>query len=222
MINAPSIATHSEENCQREKIASMSRSLYERGLTAGSSGNISVRLEDGWLLTPTNACLGDLDPARIAKMDWDGKLLAGDPPSKEAFLHRSMYEERNSAGAIVHLHSTHSAAVSCMHGLDHENCIPPLTPYFVMKIGRLPLVPYYRPGDQSLGLAIKSLATKHSAVLLSNHGPVVSGSNLEAAIYASEELEETAKLFLLLRNTPTNCLNPDQIAELKAVFKLDI
>ncbi len=216
------IATHSEENRQRELIARLSRSLYERGLTAGSSGNINVRLDDGWLLTPTNACLGDLDPARIAKMDWQGKLLAGDPPSKEAFLHRSMYEERPAAGAIVHLHSTHSAAVSCMGGLDHSNCIPPLTPYFVMKIGRLPLVPYFRPGDQALGGAIRGLAGKHSAVLLANHGPVVSGSSLEAAIYATEELEETAKLFLLLRNTPTNCLNAEQIAELKAVFKLEL
>lgn len=215
------INTHSEENRQRDNIARLSRSLYERGLTAGSSGNISVRLEDGWLLTPTNACLGELDPARIARMDWQGKLLAGDPPSKEAFLHRSMYEERSGAGAIVHLHSTHSAAVSCMAGLDHSNCIPPLTPYFVMKIGRLPLVPYFRPGDQALGGAIRSLASKHSAVLLANHGPVVSGSSLEAAIYATEELEETAKLFLLLRNTPTHCLDAEQIAELRAVFKLD-
>ncbi len=216
-----SAVNHPEENRQREKIALLSRSLYERGLTAGSSGNISVRLEDGWLLTPTNACLGELDPARIAKLDWEGRHLAGDPPSKEAFLHRSMYEERSVAGAIVHLHSTHSAAVSCMSGLDHANCIPPLTPYFVMKIGRLPLIPYFRPGDQALAGAIRGLASKHSAVLLSNHGPVVSGSNLEAAIYASEELEETAKLFLLLRNTPTQCLNAEQIAELKSVFKLD-
>ena len=212
---------HSEENRQREKIARLSRSLYERGLTAGSSGNISVRLDDGWLLTPTNACLGELDPARIAKLDWEGRSISGDAPSKEAFLHRSMYEERSAAGAIVHLHSTHSAAVSCMSGLDHENCIPPLTPYFVMKIGRLPLVPYYRPGDQALAGAIRGLAGRHSAVLLSNHGPVVSGCTLEAAIYATEELEETAKLFLLLRNTPTNCLNSEQIAELKTVFKLD-
>jgi ribulose-5-phosphate 4-epimerase/fuculose-1-phosphate aldolase len=211
-----------EENVQREKIALLSRSLYERGLTAGSSGNISVRLADGWLLTPTNACLGELDPGRIAKLDWEGRAISGDPPSKEAFLHRAMYEERSGAGAIVHLHSTHSAAVSCMSGLDHASCIPPLTPYFVMKIGRLPLVPYFRPGDQALAGAIRGLAGKHSAVLLSNHGPVVSGANLEAAVYATEELEETAKLFLLLRNTPTTCLNSEQIAELKTVFKLDI
>jgi len=209
------------ESALREEIVRFGRSLFDRGLTAGSTGNISVRLDDGWLLTPTNACLGNLDPARLAKLDWQGRSISGDTPSKEAFLHRSMYEERSGAGAIVHLHSTHSAAVSCMSGLDHASCLPPLTAYFVMKIGRLPLVPYYRPGDPALGVAIKGLAGKHSAVLLANHGPVVSGSSLEAAVYATEELEETAKLFLLLRNTATSPLNNAQIEELKTVFKLD-
>lgn len=209
------------ESALREEIVRFGRSLFDRGLTAGSTGNISVRLDDGWLLTPTNACLGNLDPARLAKLDWQGRSISGDAPSKEAFLHRSLYEERQDAGAIVHLHSTHSAAVSCMSGLDHANCLPPLTAYFVMKIGRLPLVPYYRPGDPALGDAIKGLAGKHSAVLLANHGPVVSGSSLEAAVYATEELEETAKLFLLLRNTATSPLNNAQIEELKTVFKLD-
>ena len=209
------------ESALREEIVRFGRSLFDRGLTAGSTGNISVRLDDGWLLTPTNACLGNLDPARLAKLDWQGRSISGDAPSKEAFLHRSLYEERQGAGAIVHLHSTHSAAVSCMGGLDHSNCLPPLTAYFVMKIGRLPLVPYYRPGDPALGDAIKGLAGKHSAVLLANHGPVVSGSSLEAAVYATEELEETAKLFLLLRNTATSPLNNAQIEELKTVFKLD-
>ena len=211
----------SEETRERDKIARLARSLYERGLTAGSSGNISVRLDDGWLLTPTNSCLGDLDPARIAKLDWEGTLLAGDPPSKEAFLHRGMYDVRPQAGAIVHLHSTHSAAVSCLCGLDPANCLPPLTPYFVMKIGRLPLVPYFRPGDKALGEVIRGLAGKHSAVLLSNHGPVVSGADLQSAIYASEELEETAKIFLLLQNAKTRCLNAEQIEDLKRTFKLD-
>ena len=209
------------ESALREEIVRFGRSLFDRGLTAGSTGNISVRLDDGWLLTPTNACLGNLDPARLAKLDWQGRSISGDAPSKEAFLHRSLYEERQDAGAIVHLHSTHSAAVSCMSGLDHANCLPPLTAYFVMKIGRLPLVPYYRPGDPALGDAIKGLAGKHSAVLLANHGPVVSGSSLEAAVYATEELEETAKLFLLLRNTAISPLNNAQIEELKTVFKLD-
>jgi ribulose-5-phosphate 4-epimerase/fuculose-1-phosphate aldolase len=216
------ISTGREETALREQIVAFGRSLFDRGLTAGSSGNISVRLDDGWLLTPTNACLGRLDPARLSKLDWNGRHVSGDAPSKEAFLHRAMYEERAGAGAIVHLHATHSAAVSCMCGLDHDDCIPPLTAYFVMKIGRLPLIPYHRPGDPALGAAIRGLARKHCAVLLANHGPVVSGASLETAVYATEELEETAKLFLLLRNTPTSPLSPAQIDELRSVFKLDL
>ena len=217
------VHAHADENRLREQIVDFGKSLFERGLTAGSSGNLSVRLGsgDGWLLTPTNASLGRLDPARLSRLDWDGRLLSGDAPSKEAFLHRAMYGERAGAGAIVHLHSTHSAAVSCMCGLNHDDCIPPLTPYFVMKIGRLPLVPYHRPGDPALAGAIGALAKKHAAVLLANHGPVVSGSSLEAAVYAAEELEETAKLFLLLRDVPVRTLDAAQIAELKSAFSLD-
>ena len=202
----------------RERIAMHGRSLFDRGLAAGSSGNISARLDDGWLLTPTDYCLGQLDPARLSKLDWAGKHLSGDPPSKEAFLHRAIYSERGSANAIVHLHSTYSAAVSCMQGLDHENCLPPLTAYFVMKIGRLPLIPYHRPGDASLADAIRELARTHPALLLANHGPIVSGASLEAAVYATEELEETAKLFLLLRGAPVRALNESQITELESVF----
>ena len=218
------VHAHADENRAREQIVEFGKSLFERGLTAGSSGNLSVRLNDGdgWLLTPTNASLGRLDPARLSKLDWDGRLQGGDAPSKEAFLHRAMDRERAGAGAIVHLHSTHSAAVSCMCGLNHEDCIPPLTPYFVMKIGRLPLLPYHRPGDPALGEAVAGLARKHSAVLLANHGPVVSGGSLEAAVYAAEELEETAKLFLLLRDVPVRPLDAQQIAELKSAFSLDI
>lgn len=221
-MSTPAIHTSPEEMRQREQIVDFGKSLFERGLTAGSSGNLSVRLSDGWLLTPTNASLGRLDPAQLSKLDWAGKLLSGAPPSKEAFLHRAMYEERGSAGAIVHLHSTHSAAVSCMCGLNHDDCIPPLTPYFVMKVGRLPLVPYHRPGDPALAGAISAMARKHSAVLLANHGPVVSGTSLEAAVYAAEELEETAKLFLLLRDVPTRPLDAVQIADLKHTFKLEL
>jgi 3-dehydro-4-phosphotetronate decarboxylase len=216
------IQINSDEMRLREQIVEFGRSIFDRGLTAGSSGNLSVRLEDGWLLTPTNASLGRLDPARLAKLDWKGSRISGDPPSKEAFLHRAMYEERHGAGAIVHLHSTHSAAVSCMDGLNPADCLPPLTAYYVMKIGRLPLVPYYRPGDPALGDAIRGLAGRHSAVLLANHGPVVSAGTLEAAVYAVEELEETAKLFLLLRNATTRPLNAEQIQELKTAFKLDL
>jgi ribulose-5-phosphate 4-epimerase/fuculose-1-phosphate aldolase len=210
--------TMGRENLLRDAIVDRGRSLFDRGLAPGSSGNISVRVEDGWLLTPTDSCLGRLDPARLSKLDWDGRLLSGDPPSKEAFLHRAMYEARPVASAIVHLHSTCSAAVSCMDGLDAADCLPPLTAYYVMKVGRLPLVPYHRPGDPALGAAIRGLAPDHSAVLLANHGPVVSGVTLDTAMYAAEELEETARLFLLLRGVPTRPLNDAQIQELRTVF----
>jgi ribulose-5-phosphate 4-epimerase/fuculose-1-phosphate aldolase len=202
----------------REQIVEFGRSLFERGLTGGSTGNISVRLDDGWLLTPTNACLGRLDPASLARLDWNGRHLSGDPPSKEAFLHRAMYEERAAAGAIVHLHSTHSVAVSCLPDIDPADVLPPLTAYYVMKVGQLPLVPYYRPGDPQLGEAIRGLAGRHSAVLLAHHGPVVAGKTLEAAVYATEELEETAKLFLLLQGHNPRCLTSDQVAELRRIF----
>lgn len=202
----------------REQIVEFGCSLFERGLTGGSTGNISVRLDDGWLLTPTNACLGRLDPASLARLDWNGRHLSGDPPSKEAFLHRAMYEERAAAGAIVHLHSTHSVAVSCLPDIDPADVLPPLTAYYVMKVGQLPLVPYYRPGDPQLGEAIRGLAGRHSAVLLAHHGPVVAGKTLEAAVYATEELEETAKLFLLLQGHNPRCLTSDQVAELRRIF----
>ena len=205
------------ENRIREDIARLGKSLFERGLTAGSSGNISVRLDEGWLLTPTNSCMGFLDPATISKLDWQGNLLAGDPPSKEHFLHNAVYQQRPDSQAVVHLHSTHSVAVSCLPEVNPENVIPPLTAYYVMRVGTLPLVPYFRPGDQKLGVAVGALAGKHAAVLLANHGPVVAGKSLEAAVYAMEELEETAKLYLLLHASNPRCLNEDQIAELKTL-----
>ncbi|HVG04807.1 MAG TPA: 3-oxo-tetronate 4-phosphate decarboxylase [Burkholderiaceae bacterium] len=208
------------ENELRESIVHHGRSLFDRGLAAGSSGNISTRLDDGWLLTPTDSCLGRLDPARLSKLDWTGKLVSGDPPSKEAFLHRAIYSERAGANAIVHLHSTYSAAVSCLDGLDPASCLPPLTAYFVIKVGHLPLIPYYRPGDSALANDIREVARTHTALLLANHGPIVSGSSLEAAVYATEELEETAKLFLLLRDQPVRALTDAQINELRSVFSL--
>ncbi len=211
-----------KEDALRESIVAHGRSLFERGLATGSSGNLSARLEDGWLLTPTDSCLGQLDPARLSKLDWSGQLISGDPPSKEAFLHRAIYSERATANAIVHLHSTYSAAVSCMTGLDPNNCLPPLTAYFVIKVGHLPLVPYHRPGDTTLADSIRELARTHAALLLANHGPVVSGISLEAAIYATEELEETAKLFLLLRGAPVRALTPAQVNELRSAFSAQL
>lgn len=208
----------SDETRLRERIAEHGKALFDRGLTFGSAGNISVRLDDGWLLTPTNSCLGRLDPGRIAKLDDQGQLLSGDPPSKEAFMHRAVYEERAGAEAVVHLHSTHSVAVSCLAGIDPTNVLPPLTAYYVMKIGNLPLVPYFRPGDPALGDAIREYIAKTPAVLLANHGPVVAGKSLDDAIYATEELEETAKLFLLLQNHRTRPLTPEQIDDLRTQF----
>ena len=199
----------------REDIAVFAKSLFDRGLTFGSAGNISARLDEGWLLTPTNSSMGRLDPARISKLDDNGRLLSGDKPSKEAFLHAAMYAERPGDGAIVHLHSTHSVAVSCLPDIDPGNVLPPLTAYYVMRVGQLPLVPYYPPGDESLANAVRGLAGKHSAVLLANHGPIVAGKSLEAAVYATEELEETAKLYLLLEGRHPRCLTSEQVAELK-------
>ena len=210
------------ESRMREALVEFGRSIFDRGLTAGSSGNISARVEGGWLMTPTNASLGRLDPAGLSKLDESGRLVSGDPPSKEVPLHLAMYQERAGAGAVVHLHSTYSAAVSCMRGLPAESCLPPLTAYFVIKIGRLPLVPYHRPGDPKLGDAVRGLAGRHSAVLLANHGPVVSGTSLEAAVYAMEELEETAKLFLLLQGRDIAPLNAEMIQELVETFRPEL
>ena len=206
------------ESKLREEICWFGKSIYDRGLTAGSSGNISTRIEGGWLMTPTNSCLGRLDPATLSKVDEKGAPISGEKPTKEAFLHLSMYAQRPGAGAIVHLHSTHSVAVSVLVDIDHENPIPPLTAYYVMKIGKLALLPYYAPGDVTLANAVREVAGRHHAVLLANHGPVVAGKDLETAVYATEELEETAKLYLLLRGQQTKLLTVEQVAELHRRF----
>jgi 3-dehydro-4-phosphotetronate decarboxylase len=206
------------ESKAREFIAEIGRSMFERRLTFGSSGNISMRINDGWLMTPTGSSLGRLDPARLSKLDDHGKQVDGDDPTKESFLHLAMYRERARAGAVVHLHATHSVAVSCLDGIDHEDVLPPITAYYVMRVGKLPLIPYYAPGDKALGEAVGRMAAKHSAVLLANHGPVVAGSSLSAAVDAIEELEETARLYLLLHGRPTRYLSADQIEDLKRRF----
>jgi ribulose-5-phosphate 4-epimerase/fuculose-1-phosphate aldolase len=202
----------------RELIALHGKSLFDRGFTGGSSGNISVRLPDGLLVTPTNSCLGRLDPERISKLRWDGELIEGDKPSKEAFLHLSVYRSRPKEGAIVHLHSTYSVAVSCLADIDAQNVLPPITAYYVMRVGTLPLIPYFAPGDLALAEAVEKAASVSRAVLLSNHGPVVAGKDLDTAVYATEELEETAKLFLMLRGQPTRFLTEPQCRELEKTF----
>ena len=206
------------ENAERDSICRLAKSLFDRGLTIGSSGNISVRLDDGWLMTPTGSSMGSLDPNEISKLDLSGNLISGKNPTKESFLHIAMYDERPDSGAVVHLHSTHSVAVSCLADIDKKNVLPPITAYYVMKIGTLPLVPYFPPGDINLAKAVKEMASDHHAVLLANHGPVVAGKTLEDAVYAIEELEETARLFLLLKNMKTQYLNQNQVNALTKLF----
>jgi ribulose-5-phosphate 4-epimerase/fuculose-1-phosphate aldolase len=206
------------ENQLREQISVLGKSLYDRGLAHGAAGNISVKLADGWLMTPTNSCMGRLDPARISRLDAGGRLLSGDTPSKETFLHIAMYRERASAAAVVHLHSAHAVAVSCLAELDPLDVFPPITAYAIMQVGKLALVPYYPPGGESLAAAVAGLAGKHHAVLLANHGPVVAGTSLDAAVNAIEELEQTAKLMLLLRDSKVRHLSPEQVAELNRRF----
>ena len=207
----------------REDICRFGRSLFERGLTPGSSGNISVRLDEGgYLVTPTNASLGFLDPARLSRLDAEGRLLSGDAPTKEVPLHSALYQTRGGARAVVHLHSTHSVAVSMLPDIDPRAALPPMTAYYLMRCGATALVPYYRPGDPAVADAIKGLAGKYSSVLLANHGPVVAGDTLEAAVFATEELEETAKLYLLLRGLNPRFLSPEQIVDLVQTFGLTL
>jgi ribulose-5-phosphate 4-epimerase/fuculose-1-phosphate aldolase len=210
------------ENNLREDICFWAASMFNRGLTGGASGNISVRTEDGGLLvTPTGASMGRLDPARLSRFDAAGRHIGGDAPTKEMPLHAAFYETRKSAGAVVHLHSTHSVALSMLPDTDPDNVLPPLTPYVVMRVGKVALLPFFLPGDAAMGEALRSLGGKRSAVLLANHGPVVASKDLEAAVFAMEELEETAKLTLLLRGHHPLALTDDQIGALVRKFDLE-
>lgn len=210
----------SGESSQRELLCSTARSLFERGFTHGSTGNLSIRLEDGWLMSPTGSSLANLDPATLSRLDHTGRHVAGDKPTKESFLHLAMYEQRPGSGAVVHLHSTHSVGVSLLADLDPDDLLPPLTAYYIMRIGRLPLVPYFPPGDLGLAGAVKALASTHHAMLLANHGPVVAASSLSAATDAIEELEATSQLYLLTRGQPLRLLTPEQVAELRRRYPL--
>ena len=207
------------ENDTRTLLVELAASLYRRGFSVGSAGNISVRLSDGFLMTPTNSSLGRLDAARLSKLDAGFRHVGGDKPSKEVFMHRAFYSARPDCGAVVHLHSTMATAVACLSDVDADNPIPPLTPYFVMRVGRrMPVVRYWRPGDMAMEPAIAAAACDARAVLLANHGPVVSGRTLIDAVYAAEELEEAAKLYLLLRGANPRVLAPAQVDELLSTF----
>lgn len=209
----------SEEAILREDICRIAKSMFDRGLTCGASGNISARLSDGSVLvTPTGSSMGFLDPARISRLDAAMNLISGDPPTKEVPLHSAFYETRSETGAVVHLHSTHSVALSMLPGTDPENVLPPLTPYAIMRVGKVRLLPFYLPGDPAMGDAVRGLAGKRSAVLLANHGPVVAGKDIWAAAFAIEELEETAKLAILTRGLGATGLSPDQVAALTTKF----
>jgi ribulose-5-phosphate 4-epimerase/fuculose-1-phosphate aldolase len=209
-----------DERHAREGLVRWGKSLFDRGLTPGSSGNLSVRLADGYLFTPTNSCLGFLDPDRLSKLDMAGQHVGGDPPTKELPLHFAFYESRPSARAVVHLHSTHATALSCLADTDPNDAIPPITPYVVMRVGKVPVVPYTRPGSADVAPLISAKAPDHPAILLGNHGPVVAGASLESAVFVMEELEETARLVLLTRGMAVRHLATQEIADLEATFKL--
>ena len=210
------------ESALRELICTLAESLYQRGLTGGSTGNISARTEDGGLLvSPTGSCFGRLDPARLSRFDKSGNLINGDAPTKEMPLHTAFYETRSTAGAVVHLHSCHAVALSMVPGVDEDNFLPSLTPYAIMKLGKVKLLPFFLPGDPAMGDAVHGLAGKRSAVMLANHGPVVAGKDIEAACYAIEELEETAKLAMMLQGMNAKGLSDDSVARLVKTFDVD-
>ncbi|MEL7262336.1 MAG: aldolase [Pseudomonadota bacterium] len=210
------------ESQLREQICLLARSLFDRGLTHGSTGNISARTDDGGLLvSPTGTSFGRLDPGRLSRFDARGTLVDGDPPTKEMPLHSAFYDTRSSAGAVVHLHACHSVAWSMMPDADPDDFLPPLTPYAIMKLGRVKLLPFFLPGDPAMGEAVRGLAGKRSAVMLANHGPVVAGKDVEAACNAVEELEETAKLALMLRGVPARGLSPAQVQDVVTRFDVE-
>ncbi len=211
----------SSETNLREQICVLAKSLFDRGLTSGSTGNISARTEDdGLLVSPTGTSFGRLDPGRLSRFDAKGVLINGDAPTKEMPLHQAFYDTRSTAGAVVHLHSCHSVALSMMPDANEDCFLPPLTPYAIMKLGKVKLLPYFMPGDPDMGEAVRGLAGKRSAVMLSNHGPVVSGKDVEAACNAIEELEETARLAIIMRGVEARQLSEPQIKEL--VTKFDV
>ena len=212
----------SEETRLREDICVLAKSMFDRGLTCGSSGNISARLSDGTVLvTPTGRAMGFLDPARISRLDADFRLISGDPPTKETPLHTAFYDTRAGTGAVVHLHATHSVALSMLPDTDPDCAVPPLTPYSIMRVGKVKLLPFFLPGDPAMGDAVRGLAGKRSAVLLANHGPVVAGKDLWAAVFAMEELEETAKLALLTRGLQPKGLGPADVSAVVRAFDVD-
>ncbi|RWM47233.1 aldolase [Mesorhizobium sp.] len=211
-----------EENRLRELICMLAKSMFDRGLTGGSTGNISARTPDGGLLmSPTGTSFGRLDPGRLSRFGADGRQIEGDRPSKEMPLHTAFYDTRSKTGAVVHLHSCHSVALSILPDVDEENFLPPITPYSIMQLGRVKLLPFFRPGDPAMGEAVRGLAGKRTAVILANHGPVVAGKDVEAACNAIEELEATARLALLTRGLGARMLTEAQVRDVVTTFNVE-
>jgi len=210
------------ESQLREMICLLAKSMFDRGLTGGSTGNISARTEDGGLLvSPTGTSFGRLDPGRLSRFDANGQHIDGDAPTKEMPLHSAFYDTRSSAGAVVHLHSCHAVALSMMPDADTDNFLPPLTPYGIMKLGKVKLLPFFLPGDPAMGEAVRGLAGKRSAVMLANHGPVVAGKDIEAACNAIEELEDTARLAMLTRGLSPQMLTEAEVKAVVDQFNVD-
>ena len=210
------------ENQLREHICELAKSMFDRGLTGGSTGNISARTDDGGLLvSPTGTSFGRLDPALLSRFNSKGRLIGGDEPTKEMPLHAAFYDTRSQAGAVVHLHSCHSVALSMMPDADEDNFLPPMTPYSIMKLGKVKLLPFFRPGDPAMGDAVRGLAGKRSAIMLANHGPVVAGKDVETACNAIEELEDTARLTIMMRGFNPRILDADQVQNLVTHFDIE-
>jgi ribulose-5-phosphate 4-epimerase/fuculose-1-phosphate aldolase len=214
----------SEENALREELCRVGASLYARGYVHASAGNLSARLTDGFLITPTDACLGTLDPARLARLDPQGRQLSGDPASKTLALHRRIYDAAAEARCVVHTHSTHLVALTLAGVWSADDIVPPITPYFVMKVGHVPLIPYHRPGDpaaaEQVAARIAEFAARGTpirAVMLERLGPNVWHRTPAEAMAVLEELEETAKLWQLAQPRPAPLSEP-QIDALRQAF----
>ncbi len=206
----------------REQICTLAKSLFDRGLTHGSTGNISARTPDGGLLvSPTGSSFGRLDPARLSRFNLEGQHISGDKPTKEMPLHSAFYDTRSQAGAVVHLHCCHAVAWSMMPDVNEDDFLPSLTPYAIMQLGRVKLLPFFRPGDAAMGAAVRGLAGKRSAVMLANHGPVVASKDVEAACNAIEELEATARLAILTRSYLPRPLNTAQVQDIVKTFNVE-
>jgi ribulose-5-phosphate 4-epimerase/fuculose-1-phosphate aldolase len=206
-------------NRHAEDIVALGASMFQRSLTFGRTGNLSIRDGDHVLVTPTGVSLGALRADALSVIDLDGRHVEGARPSKEAFLHAAVYRARPDAHAVVHLHSIHAVAVSCMDHPDPSDVLPPLTAYYVMRVGRLSLLPYHAPGDLALEPLAEATAAANKCFLLANHGPVVAGTDLAGAADAAEELEETARLFLLLHGSTVRQLTPSQVDDLNRRFR---